>query len=137
MRPDRTVVVGQRVVSRLNGGHRSNSPPGEEVRAHEALRYSSSPLGRDDSCIEAMSGIRGAHTARVFLTIERQSIGAEIFAPELFFKLRAQGLCLHLKLAALFQIAQYAAQPGGRKLRGIDIPLNFAKGDGRGGNFSI
>src|SRR6202140_1268584 len=63
-------------------------------------------------------------------------IGAEIPAPELLFKLRAQGFRLYLKLAASVYVSEHAGQSGGCKLRGINVTLNFAQRDRRFRNFS-
>src|SRR5581483_8961350 len=105
MRPHRTVVIGKRIVAGLGAGAGPNAPSGEGDVAHQSLSHAPASLGGGDSGEQAMSGVGGAHPARLLAAVERQGIGSQVAAPEPLLELCPQRFSLEFKLAALILVA--------------------------------
>src|SRR5262245_45972034 len=82
VRPDRAVVVGHRVVARFRAGDGANAPAGEELRPQQPESDLDRPVGPGDAGEQDLAGIGAAHAARLLAAVERQRIGAELWAPE-------------------------------------------------------
>src|ERR1700722_14079978 len=91
MRPNAAVVITHRVVPRLRGGNRADTPPRKRLGSQEGLGQPSRSFLKDDPGKETLPGIRRPTPARACVSIQRQGIGAQLIAPELAVETRSQG----------------------------------------------
>ena len=82
VRPDRTVVIGHRIVARFAARHGADAPAGEKMRPHQIGGDHAGAIFAHDAAEQQLPGIRRAHLARLLGAIERQRVGAEFLAPE-------------------------------------------------------
>src|SRR6185437_7744749 len=99
MGPDRTVVIGERIVASLSVGDSPDSPAVKKIRLQHFAGQAGSGFGRSNAGIEALSGIGSAHAAGLFVSIQGQRINRKIIAPECFIKTSLQGLRLMMESA--------------------------------------
>src|SRR6185437_5482677 len=90
VRPDRAVMIRQRVIPRLALGKCSDTPTAETIPTHEVAGHAARPLRRYYAREQRMPRIRGTHPTGPFLTIERQDIRSHLLIPELSLESNAQ-----------------------------------------------
>ncbi len=129
VRPDRSVVVGHRVVARLAGGEGPDAPPGEHRVAHELLGHPPRAGWRHDPRPQAVAGVGGPHPADALRAVERDAVCAQLVDPEGLLELGPQ--LLRLRGEALGQriVAERLGQRGRTPLRGEDVALDLAQRD--------
>src|SRR6478609_845905 len=90
MRPDRSIVIGHRVVTGFAARYGADAPSRKEFVAHQVGRDPPRPIGPDDASEEKLTGIRGSHLARPLGAVERERVSAELLAPERFLETLSQ-----------------------------------------------
>src|ERR1700737_5204856 len=90
VRPDGTIVVGHRIVSRFRRADRPNTPSGKAVVTHQRRGYGLGPLLTRDLTKKRVARVGGTHAALLFLPIQSKRIRAQFVAPKDFFELRSQ-----------------------------------------------
>ena len=98
VRPDRAIVVGDRIVAAFTDGHRAYAPAAEQVGGHQGPAYAFGSLRRRRPAKKDMTRIRCAHGTLTFAAIQRQRIGADALAPEAFVKGRGQSGRLYRRI---------------------------------------
>ena len=92
---------------------------------------------RRDTRIHAVPGTRAAHAARTLLAIERESVDADIVAPEGLLKALLQIARGLAKRACKHVIVHRVCELRGRDSRGVRIALHFARSDRSFGDPSV
>src|SRR5262245_30962526 len=91
MRPDRAVVVRERVEASVVRGHCSNAPARPEVRAHEPVDDRVDLRRRDDPAPEQVPDVRAERVDLLLLAVEREHVEAAAgLVPERLVEARAQ-----------------------------------------------
>src|SRR5579864_976383 len=96
--PDRSVMIGHRIVTRLSLRHRANAPAGEEVRPHQTRGDEAGAVLPDEAGEQQLSGIRRANAARLLVSVEGDGVGRQFIAPENFLEPLRETVSLRLKL---------------------------------------
>src|SRR5262249_58751776 len=82
VRPDRSVVIGHRIVAGFAQRDGADAPAGEEMRPQQVDGDAARAILGDHAAEQEMASIRRAHGTRTLLAIERERVGAELLAPE-------------------------------------------------------
>ena len=129
VRPDRSVVIGHRVVTGFAARNGADAPSRKEFLAHQIGRDPPGTIGSDDAGEEKLAGIGRSHLARPLGAVERQRVGAEFLAPER--RLEALGKLQRRGFELRRPIDQSQAPGAARRqpLAGKDIPLNLRQRD--------
>ena len=86
VRPDAADVVAHRVVARLAGADRADSPSGKQIGLEKCPPDLHGVIGRGDSGEQTLARVRRAHPAWPFVPVQRQSVGRQVIAPERVFE---------------------------------------------------
>ena len=86
-------------------------------------------LRRGNSAKQHLPGVRCPHAARALLAVERDRIGADVFAPERRLELFGKLAGLGIKRVAARGYAEPARRARRQALGRIDIALHFAQRD--------
>lgn len=129
MRPNRSIVVGHRVVADLPGGERPNPPAAMKILPLEAPRQALRPRPIGDTGPEAMPRVGGEHPARALLAVERKRIAFKLVTPKHLLESLLDGFCLVSQ-----PIRKLAHPEGGGEGRplpasGVHVALHLAKRD--------
>ena len=129
VRPDRSIVIGHRVVTGFAARHRADAPSRKKFLAHQIGRDQARAVGSNHAGEEKLPGIRRSHLARPLGAVERHSVGAEFLAPER--RLEALGKQKRRGFELRRPLDQSQAPGAARRqpLAGKDIPLNLRQRD--------
>src|ERR1051325_10896183 len=123
VRPDRAVVIRQRIVALLALRDGADAPAGEEVRTHQVVPDLGRALLRADAGEQNLAGVRAAHAARALGAVEGERIGAEIGAPERSLERVGETRRLALEPAGGLLAAHAPRAARRQALRRIDVAL--------------
>src|SRR4029077_16808082 len=129
MRPDRSIVIGHGIVSRLAAPHRTNAPTGERCFVCEGSRYTTSVLLCRDTGEKTVPRVRCAHSARSLAAIQCKSVSGKLITPKCLPEAATERFRLSLQLARACCVPKHFCKLTGRGLRGVNITLHFAKRD--------
>src|ERR1700757_1172981 len=90
MGPHTPVVICHRVIPGFAFGNSSNTPTGKRPRRHQRLTDKTSMISGCNARYQALTCVRGAHTTRPLVAIERQGKARYFFAPESAVKVFAE-----------------------------------------------
>src|SRR6185437_4346450 len=131
MRPDRTVVIRERIVASLSGCNRTHSPAIKKIRMQHFARQTGSDYWGSNPGIEALSGVGGTNAARRFVAIQSQSIYRKIVTPECVVKTSLQLVCLGVEAVRSLVVSHASGYAGRREFGCVLLPLHIAQRDGR------
>ena len=133
VRPDRAVVVRERVVAGVVLGHRPHPPPRPERLAHERVHDRVHALVRHDAAPQQMADVRAHRVDRPLVTIQRERVvAAAVLDPERLVEARLQRLRVPLEPGGELGITPHLARQLGRPaLRVVHVPLHLARRDRR------
>ena len=129
MRPDRTIVIRHRVVTRLAAGDSTNSPSRKGCFIGERARYALSVVLCRNTREKTVTGVRRAHPARPFAAVQRKRICGKLFTPEDLLEPVAQALGLLFQVLRNRLIAQQSCQLAGNKFGSVHVTLHFTQSD--------
>ena len=98
MRPDRALVVTNRVVTAVSLGHRAHAPPREEPGPEQVFDDVPGPIVADDAAPEQMADVRGERVDGLLVAVEREGIVGAVLEPEVVVERLLEVRCLLLEL---------------------------------------
>src|SRR6266480_5337621 len=129
MGPDRSVVIRHRIVTRLAGSDRPNSPTGEARFMGQCRSNTTRMLCGCDSGKKAMTRVRRADPAGLLPAIERKRVDGKLITPETLFESLAEDFGLLRQITRPCIIAEEFSQSGRRQLCCVNVALHFAQSD--------
>src|SRR5262249_46507091 len=75
VRPDRAVMISNRVVARLGGGARADAPARERTRTQQGPGHATGALRMDDAREQTLARIGSPYPAGTLVPIQRQGVG--------------------------------------------------------------
>src|SRR6266487_1442240 len=94
VRPDRSIVIGHGIVSRLAASHRTNAPTGERSFVCERCRYAARVLLCRDTGEKTVPRVRRAHSTRLLAAIQRKGVSGKLITPKRLLEPAAERFCL-------------------------------------------
>ena len=137
MRPDRAVVVGHWIVARLAARHRADTPACEKMRPHQIGGDLSGAVFPNHAAEQQLPRVRCAYSAWLFGAIERECIGAELVAPERFFKTLGESQRFGLELVRHVALPEPQCAACRQPLAGEYIALHFRQCDTAFGKLAV
>ena len=125
VRPDRSIVIGHRIVTRLAARDGADAPSRKEFMAHEIAGDHARPIRPRNAGEQQLPGIRRSHLARLFGAVERQRVSSEVVAPESLFEALGQPLRIGFQLSRPIHQAQAERAARCQVLARKHICLNF------------
>src|SRR6185312_17142008 len=77
-----------------------------------------------------MRGVAGAYSHRLFVSVQREGVTADVVAPEITLEIGSQCFGLPQKLFGMCGLAEFRCHTCRRDLCRVDVSLNFDDGDG-------
>src|SRR5262245_26372892 len=130
VRPDRSIVIGHRIVARLAMRDGTDAPTRIVGKAQKLGGDFSRAFRPGDARKEGVAGVAGTYLARGLATVERQRVTADLFAPKALLEAPTQSLSLPLEFGRPQGFAKPACADRRPLLGGIDITLHLNKRDG-------
>src|SRR5207302_5404638 len=84
VRPDRAVLIRERVISRVFLGEGADAPSAPHVRLEQPPHDPLGPVRADDAAPEEMAGVRGNCLDRLLVAAQGISVVANVLAPKVF-----------------------------------------------------
>src|SRR6266700_174334 len=128
VRPNRSVVIRKRVVTRLAGSQRSNSPTAKEVGFKQSGRRFACVFCAGNTGKQCVSSIGGTHLAWTLVSIKGERVSSKVFAPKGSLKFLASFGSLRFEPGAGCLVSKRAAQSGRGYFGGIYIALHLTQG---------
>src|SRR3954468_2438302 len=129
--PYRAIVIGHRVVPRVGGGQRPDSPTGKHFLSHELLRDATCAIRCRNTAEQTVAGVRGSYATRTFMTVEGERIGRFVVTPESILERLTESFGLPAQLIGALGRAEHVGKCR-RALPGIvDVRLHLTQGNGR------
>ena len=129
VRPDRSIVIGHRVVTGFAARHRADAPSRKKFLTHQIGRDQARAVGSNHAGEEKLAGIRRSHLARPLGAVERHSVGAEFLAPERLLEALGKQQGCGFELRRLLDQSQAPGAARRQPLAGKDISLNLRQRD--------
>ena len=137
MRPNRTIVIGHWIISRLVLGDRPNSPPREEIRRDHRVGDPAGAIWGRYPRPQKMTGIGSPHPTSALCSVERNRIETHILAPERLLESDRQIIRCSIEFRRRFMLTQASRTSRRRSLCGIGVALDLAQGDRTLRQFSV
>lgn len=137
MRPDRPVVVGHGVVTRLGDRDGPDPPAREGVLLHQGPGQDGRVLGLGYAREKAVPGVGAAHPARSLLPVQRQHVGPQFVRPEGLLEALAQGPRFLDQGRCTCVFAECRRQLRRAALGAVDVGLDLAQRDGSLGEAAV
>src|SRR6266567_3495271 len=94
VRPDRSIVIGHRIVARLAASHRTDAPTGERRFFCKRCRNAARVLLCRNTGEKTMPRVRCSHPARLLASIQCNGVSTKIVAPKRLLEATTECLCL-------------------------------------------
>src|SRR5689334_3863569 len=102
MRPNRSIVVRDRVIASLLKCYRSDPPTTEKFWSEKLTSDGYAMIGRCNAREKTVAGIGCTHETWLFATVQCKGIHADFVGPKAFFESSLQSSGLLLELSSLF-----------------------------------
>src|ERR1043165_2273632 len=94
VRPDRAVVVGHGIITRLGGCDRSPAPAAEKGVAEQVLLNPGGRIRLGDAGERALRRVGASYPARLFRAVQSDRVSLDLLAPKCLVKLFLALRCL-------------------------------------------
>src|SRR5439155_12971164 len=123
VRPDRSVVIGHRVVADFAPRDGADAPSRKELLAHQVGRDPPGTVGSDNAGEQKLTRVGSSHPAWLLGAVERQRIRAEFPAPERVLEALREKLRRGLELYRPIGHSETQGTTRRKPLTGKDISL--------------